>query len=995
MPTAEAIRLQESHNRTANWQRWGTYLAERQWGTVREDYSPGGDCWSYFPHDHARSRAYRWGEDGLLGFCDRECRLCFALALWNGRDPFLKERLFGLAGPEGNHGEDVKECYYYLDATPTYSYVKSRYKYPQAEFPYARLVEENRRRGRNDPEFELTDTGIFEDNRYFDVTAEYAKRAPDDILIRITIVNRAAAPATLHLLPTLWFRNSWVWGCTHEGCEVKPRIDAASDGSLVARHATLGTFRMIAAAADTPGWLGSSAASPQRASERANDKSPRLLFTDNETNNLRLFKTPNASPLVKDAFHDYVIDGKTDGIETATHGTKAAWHYVLNLPPGAETQIRLRLFEDRPAPPAAEPASQSSKPSAPDSARGLQQGSSRNRSQTGLPPAEPGPNGHFANEDLSTADFDTVFDQRIGEADEFYAHHIPNHDSITPDEQRIIRQAYAGLITNKQFYHFVIKDWLDGDPNEPTPPPARKLGRNHEWPHLFNRDVISMPDKWEYPWYAAWDLAFHMLPMARIDPEFAKSQLLLFLREWYMHPNGEIPAYEFEFSDVNPPVHAWACWRVYKMTAPRGHRDILFLRRAFHKLLLNFTWWVNRKDPAGRNLFTGGFLGLDNIGVFDRSRPLPGGGTLEQADGTAWMAFYCSTMLAIALELAADDPSYEDIASKFFEHFIAITDAMNCLGGMGLWNDEDGFYYDVLSAGDATIPLRVRSMVGIIPLFAVEILPQRVIDRLPGFKKRFNWVIEHRQDLARHVTYCPADDTPDTRATNSRRLLAIPSRERLVRVLRYLFDESEFLSPYGIRALSRYHLEHPYVLQLDGQNRRVAYVPGDSDSGLFGGNSNWRGPVWFPVNFLLIESLERYHHFYGDKLKVEFPTGSGRQLTLNEIARELATRLTKLFLPDASGKRPCHAADPRYANDPHWRDLILFHEYFHGDTGRGLGASHQTGWTALITNLLHDLARFRTDAADAGRSDRLVLPTDRQPPAPPGVNVSSTQKRSI
>src|SRR3954468_6380299 len=958
MPNAAELgRLAEDARRERNWKRWGPYLAERQWGTVREDYSLNGDCWSYFPHDHARSRAYRWGEDGLLGFCDRECRLCFALALWNGRDPFLKERLFGLAGPEGNHGEDVKECYYYLDATPTCSYAKSLYKYPQAEFPYARLLEENRRRGRNEPEFELTDTGVFEGNRYFDVTAEYAKDSPDDILIRITIANRAATPATLHVLPTLWFRNSWSWGCTHEGCEVKPRIEATGDGGLVARHATLGTYRMIA----DPGGT------------ELNGKPPRLLFTDNETNNQRLFKTPNASPLVKDAFHGYVVDGDIAAIDAVTQGTKAAWHYVLGLPPGGETQIGLRLFEEGPRP--AVPASQSSTPSAPGSAGGSQKGALRNSLPTGLPPAEPGADGAVGCDVLNTAEFDGIFDRRIREADEFYAHRLPNHDTLTNDEHRVARQAYAGLITNKQFYHFVVKDWLEGDPDEPTPPAARKLGRNREWAHLFNRDIISMPDKWEYPWYAAWDLAFHMLPMARIDAEFGKSQLLLFLREWYMHPNGEIPAYEFEFSDVNPPVHAWACWRVYKMTAPRGHRDLLFLRRAFHKLLLNFTWWVNRKDPEGRNLFTGGFLGLDNIGVFDRSKPLPGGGSLEQADGTAWMAFYCSTMLAIAMELAADDPSYEDIASKFFEHYIAITDAMNCLGGMGLWNEEDGFYYDVLNANGAMVPLRVRSMVGIIPLFAVEILPQRLIDRLPGFKKRFDWFLKHRQDLARHITYCPADDSPDTRATNSRRLLAIPSRERLVRVLSYLFDESEFLSPFGIRALSRYHLEHPYVLALDGHEHRVAYVPGDSDSGLFGGNSNWRGPVWFPVNFLLIEALERYHHFYGDKLRVEFPTGSGRQLTLKQIAGELATRLTKLFLSDAAGSRPCHANDARYANDPQWRDLILFHEYFHGDTGRGLGASHQTGWTALITNLLHDLARFRSERAD-------MVPRANGPTAP-------------
>jgi hypothetical protein len=896
---AEEIRLQQSRNRTANWQRWGTYLAERQWGTVREDYSPDGECWDYFTHEQARSRAYRWGEDGLLGICDRECRLCFALSLWNGCDPFLKERLFGLTGPQGNHGEDVKEQYYYLDATPTYSYVKALYKYPQTEFPYQRLLDENRRRNRSEPEFELMDTGIFDENRYFDVTAEYTKQTPDDILIRITIANRAATSATLHLLPTLWFRNTWSWGCTHEGCEVKPRIEADPDGGIIASHATLGAFRMMAASEG----------------DETEGKAPRLLFTDNETNNERLFNVPNNSPQVKDAFHDYVVHGQIESVNAAPNGTKAAWHYLLNVPARGEVVVRLRLV------------------------------------------ADPNATGKYL-----AADFDRIFEMRIREADEFYAAHLPRQEFLSSDERQIARQAYAGLLMSKQFYHFVVKDWLDGDPAEPPPPAERKSGRNHEWANLFNRDVISMPDKWEYPWYAAWDLAFHMLPMARVDGEFAKNQLLLFLREWYMHPNGQIPAYEFAFGDVNPPVHAWAVWRVYKMTGTRGARDRLFLRRAFHKLLLNFTWWVNRKDPAGRNLFTGGFLGLDNIGVFDRSKPLPTGGQIEQADGTAWMAFYCATMLSMALELAAHDASYEDIASKFFEHFVSITEAMNCLGGMGLWDDQDGFYYDVLNANGATLPLRVRSMVGIIPLFAVEVLQQDVIDRLPGFKKRFNWFIEHRQDLARHITYCESDATVNTRKRRSHRLLAVPSRERLVRVLRYIFDEAEFLSPYGIRALSRYHLEHPFVLQIGGQEHRVAYVPGESDSGLFGGNSNWRGPIWFPVNFLLIEALERYHHFYGDSLRVEFPTGSGHLVNLKEAAHELAKRLTRLFLIDQSGRRPCHG-DDRHAVDPRWRDLILFHEYFHGDTGRGIGASHQTGWTALVATLLHDIAQVRSEAS--------------------------------
>ncbi len=891
--TAEEIRLQQAHDRTANWQRWGSYLSERQWGTVREDYSEHGNCWEYFSHDQARSRAYRWGEDGLLGICDRECRLCFGLALWNGRDPILKERLFGLTGPEGNHGEDVKECYYYLDATPTHSYMKSLYKYPQAEYPYAWLVEENRRRGKGEPEFELVDTGVFNEGRYFDVTAEYAKASPDDILVRITVANRGPEAATLHLLPTLWFRNTWSWGCTHEGCEVKPRIEADGDGGAIARHATLGAFRMLADIGPT-------------------GNAPPLLVTENETNSERLYGFVSASPHTKDAFHDYVIHGRADAVNPDGHGTKAAWHYVLQVPAGGEIAVCLRLVPDDEAP-----------------SKGIGE------------------------------EFDHTFARRIWEANEFYAARIPDQERLSVEERRVARQAYAGLLFSKQYYHLVVKNWLDGDPDQPSPPESRRQGRNHEWPHLFNRDIISMPDKWEYPWYAAWDLAFHMLPLARVDGEFAKEQLLLFLREWYMHPNGQIPAYEFAFGDVNPPVHAWACWRVYKMTGARGDRDRVFLRRAFHKLLINFTWWVNRKDPEGKNLFAGGFLGLDNIGVFDRSQPLPTGGHLEQADGTAWMAFYCATMLAMSLELAADDPSYEDIASKFFEHFVSITDAMNHLGGMGLWDDQDGFYYDVLNANGTTLPLRIRSMVGIIPLFAVEVLEQDVIDRLPGFKKRMQWFLKHRQDLARHIAYCVSDAHDGHDHDHTHRLLAVPSRERLTRVLRYVLDESEFLAPYGVRALSQFHREHPYQLHVGGMEHRVDYIPGESNTGLFGGNSNWRGPIWFPVNFLLIEALERYHHFYGNALQVECPTGSGNMMNLKEVATELSSRLTRLFLPDDSGRRPCHGNDRRYADDPHWRELALFHEYFHGESGRGVGASHQTGWTALVAILVNAVAQER------------------------------------
>jgi hypothetical protein len=879
-PDAESLRLAEDRARTANWKRWGPYLSERQWGTVREDYSADGSAWNYFPHDHARSRAYRWGEDGLLGICDRECRLCFALALWNGRDPILKERLFGLSGPEGNHGEDCKECYYYLDSTPTHSYMKALYKYPQGPFPYSWLVDENRRRGKTDPEFELLDTGVFDERRYFDLFVEYAKASPDDLLIRITAANRGDEEAALHLLPTLWFRNTWSWGCSHEGCWPKPSITQEQDGTLRAQHATLGRFRLAVKPPD-----GAPA--------------PIFLFTENETNAHRLFGSGDPDRHTKDAFHEYVVGGRKSAVSPGARGTKAAPYYHMILAPAGQVTIELRLC-------ALEEATHQ--------------------------PFGPG--------------FDRVFADRIREADAFYAGRIPASQD-TP-ESDIARQAYAGLLWSKQFYHYVIKDWLGGDPEQPAPPGARMSGRNRDWTHLHNRDVVSMPDKWEYPWYAAWDLAFHMLPFARIDPGFAKEQLVLFLREWYMHPNGQVPAYEWALSDVNPPVHAWACWRVYKITGPPGKRDRVFLARVFQKLLINFTWWVNRKDVDGKHLFSGGFLGLDNIGLFDRSRPLPEGGQLEQADGTAWMAFYCATMLAMALELAREHPAYEDVASKFFEHFVAIADAMNTLGGTGLWDEHDGFYYDRLHANGRVIPTRIRSLVGLIPLCAAEVLEDEVIERLPGFRKRLNWFLENRQDLA-HVISCTHADGA---AGCARRLLAIPSRVRLERVLRYLLDEHEFLSPFGIRSLSRFHRDNPYVCWAGGQENRVSYLPGDSDSGMFGGNSNWRGPIWFPVNYLLIEALERYHHFYGDALKVEFPTGSGRAMNLAQVAAEIAARLTRLFLPDAHGCRPFHGIEPRFANDPHWRNLLLYHEYFHGDDGRGLGASHQTGWTALVARLL-------------------------------------------
>ena len=890
--SAEAIRLQEDATRAKNWKRWGPYLSERQWATVREDYSPGGTCWEYFPHEQARSRAYRWGEDGLLGITDRECRLCFALALWNGRDPILKERLFGLTSSEGNHGEDVKEQYFYLDSTPTHSYVKALYKYPQAEYPYARLVEENRRRGRNEPEFELTDTGVFDDNRYFDVFAEYAKNSPDDILIRITATNRGPEAATLHLLPTIWFRNTWSWGCAHEGCSLKPRIRRHKDANLLeATHETLGKFFLAVGTAEDRSF-------------------PPFLFTENESNSRLLWGAAEDGAFAKDAFHGYVVHGRQDVVNTQGVGTKVAPHYVLDVAAGQSCTVPLRLFSDAEAPPQ--------------------------------------PLG---------ADFDPIFSLRKREADEYYA--SVTSAKLSDAERNVARQGYAGLLWSKQFYHYVVQDWLEGDPAMPPPPASRRQGRNHDWAHLYSRDVISMPDKWEYPWFAAWDLAFHMVPFARIDPRFAKEQIILFLREWYMHPNGQIPAYEFAFGDVNPPVHAWAAWRVYKIAARRGDRDRDFLESVFQKLLLNFTWWVNRKDAHGKNLFSGGFLGLDNIGVFDRSKPLPTGGTLQQADGTAWMAFYCATMLSIALELAHDGgkvrTAYEDMASKFLEHFVQIADAMNTLGGTGLWDETDGFYYDQIRFDNSAVPLKTRSMVGLLPLIAVEVLEEESIQGLPGFSKRLAWFVKHRQDLSRHITHCECD--------HGHRLVAIPSRERLERVLGYMLDENEFLSPYGIRSLSKFHQKNPYEFHAGGDVHRVEYVPGESNTGLFGGNSNWRGPIWFPTSYLLIEAIERYHHFYGDHFKVECPTGSGKRLTLHEVSQELSRRLAGIFLAEKNGRRPCHGNDAHWAKDPHWRDLVLFHEYFHGETGQGLGAGHQTGWTALVIRQVEDLARHRNNSS--------------------------------
>jgi len=874
--TEEELRLAADRARKANWKRWGPYLSERQWGTVREDYSAYGTAWDYFPHDHARSRTYRWGEDGLGGISDRHQYTCFALALWNGNDPILKERLFGLTGNEGNHGEDVKEYYYYLDSTPTHSYMKFLYKYPQREFPYTKLAEENRRRGRGALEFELIDTGIFAEDRYFDVFIEYAKAGPDDILIRIEAINRGPDAAPLHLLPTVWFRNTWSWGLDDR--KPKLRRDASAEvAAIKLDHYYYGTR-----------WLYC-------------EGTPNLLFTENETNNQRLFNSENASPYVKDGVNDFIIHGVKSALNPNDQGTKAAAHYHFDaVPPGISEVVQLRLS-----------------PAAPSDAEIL--------------------NGAF----------DKQIAQRRDEAYAFYRTIAP--ENIAADRQNVMRQALAGLLWSKQFYYYDLNRWIQGDPAGPQPPQQRHHGRNKEWHHLYNADVISMPDKWEYPWYAAWDLGFHCIALAIIDADFAKEQLLLMTREWYMHPNGQLPAYEWAFGDVNPPVHAWAAWRVYKVEQKRqGTADRQFLERIFQKLLLNFTWWVNRKDAEGRNVFQGGFLGLDNIGVFDRSAPLPTGGHIEQSDATSWMGMYCLNMLTIALELARENSAYEDVASKFFEHFVYICEAMNNLGGEGieLWDAKDGFYYDVLHLSDGRrMPLKVRSMVGLIPLFAVETLDAEVVDRLPGFKRRMQWFIENRPALGEHI------ETESTE-TGPRRFLSLVNRQRLKRVLRYMLDEKEFLSPYGIRALSRFHLEHPYTLPVNGMNYRVDYEPAESSTGLFGGNSNWRGPVWFPVNYLLIESLQKFHFFLGDNYKIEYPTGSGTNLNLWQIAGEISQRLMQIFLQDESGRRPVFGGTEKFQKDPNWRNLIPFHEYFHGDNGAGIGASHQTGWTALVAKLI-------------------------------------------
>jgi hypothetical protein len=888
----EQQRLESDRAHQAYWKRWGPYLSERQWGTVREDYSATGEAWDYFPHDHARSRAYRWGEDGILGISDNHQRLCFALALWNERDPILKERLFGLTGSQGNHGEDVKEYYFYLDSTPTHSYLKGLYKYPQAAFPYEKLIEENHRRGRDELEYELLDTGIFDDNRYFDVFVEYAKASPDDVLIRISAVNRGPEPAPLRLLPTLWFRNTWAFAqnAPVPNLAMVAAPGASGEALIRADHDPLGARLLIAQA-------------PHE-----------VLFTGNETNTARIFGCPNTTPYQKDGVERHLVHGEAQAVNPGRTGTKAVLHYSRTLAPGETWTIELRLTADA------------------------------NVDQPGT-------------RSLG-ADFSAIFETRIKEADEFYAAFTPA--SLDPDARSVHRQALAGMLWNKQFYHYVVDRWLDGDPAEPPPPPERLLGRNHEWRHLYNDDVLSLPDNWEFPWFASWDLAFHCLPLSLVDAEFAKHQLMLLVREWYMHPNGQLPAYEWAFGDVNPPVHAWGAWRVYtierKMLGPGAKGDREFLERVFQKLLLNFTWWVNRKDAGGRNIFEGGFLGLDNIGVFDRSQPLPTGGVLEQTDGTSWMAMYALNLLKIAFELSLENPVYEDIASKFFEHFLSIAHAMTEPGGgdTPLWHEDDGLFYDQIQLPNGTtLPLRIHSIVSMIPIFAVEVIDTGLLKRLPDFAKRFRWFLDHRPKLTGSVSSHLGEQR------GGKIMFSLVGGKKLKRLLTRLLDEDEYLSPYGIRSISKYHEAHPYVLEVCGAQYRVDYNPGESKTGLFGGNSNWRGPIWMPMNYLLIESLQKFHFYFGDDFKVECPVGSGKMLTLWEVASELSRRLAGIFRRDpATGRRPVFGPYTKFQEDAYWNPYPFFHEYFHADEGRGCGANHQTGWTGLIGKLLQQTGEY-------------------------------------
>jgi hypothetical protein len=896
---AERARVEAEWERTEHWYHWGPYLSDRQWGTVREDYSRDGNAWEYFPFEQARSRTYRWGEDGIFGICDDKQRLCFAPAFWNGADPILKERFFGLTNSQGNHGEDVKEQYYYLDNVPSHSYMSALYKYPQRAFPYADLLETNARRSRFDPEYELVDTGVFDDDAYFDIQVEYAKRNEKDILVRITATNRGKNAAPLHLVPQLWFRNDWSW----KPGVAKPTIERAEGTvrTFCARHPSLGKYRFSYAG------------------------DPEILVTENETNYEALYGVQNARPYVKDGIDRAIVHGDLASINPDQSGTKLALRYFFNLEPGEAQQIRFRLT----------------------SADVLQESIDQG--------------------------FETTFKERIFEADRFYA--ALNPYPTGNDQQHVQRSAFAGMLWNKQFYFYVVRDWLMGDPLMPPPPPERWGGRNHDWIHLYNDDVISMPDTWEYPWYASWDLAFHTLVFALIDPGFAKRQLVTLTREWYMHPSGAIPAYEWAFGDVNPPVQAWAAYRIFQIEHKMyGHADYLFLERVFQKLLLNFTWWVNREDPDGHNVFAGGFLGLDNVGLFDRSAKLPQGWRIEQSDATSWMAVYSLDMMAIALELAQHNPSYEDIASKFFEHFLYIADAINNVEGTesGLWDETDGFYYDqVITRRGRRFPMKVRSVVGILPMLAVETIPEELLQRLPNFKRRLKWFIANRPDLQRNISSMETQ-------IGHRRLLSIVDADRLRRLLKVLLDENEFLSPHGFRTLSRYHVDNPYVINFYGQEFRIDYDPAESRSGLFGGNSNWRGPVWFPINFLLIEALQNFHFYYGDAFQVEFPTGSGNFTNLWEVASNLSDRLVRIFTVDGDGRRPFNGGVEKFQRDPYFKDLLLFNEYFHGDNAAGIGASHQTGWTGLVAKLIQQMSEYE----GAGRSP-LEWSYDATPSADP------------
>ena len=905
---AEQERLAENRSHHEPWHFWGPYLAERAWGTVREDYSANGDAWNFFPHDHARSRVYRWNEDGLGGISDLKGRLCFAFAFWNERDPFLKERLFGLSGPQGNHGEDVKEVYWYLDNTPSHSFMRMIYRYPHASFPYEELIRQNGARSKSETEFEIWDTDDFRENRFFDIEIEYAKAGPFDILIRVNATNCGPDPAPLHLLPTLWFRNTWSWGRDNRKPSLQELTPAESTiDAIEADHHALGRYRLHC------------------------QDAVKLLFTENESNLERLWGVPNHSPYVKDSINNAIIQNRPEMANPNKVGTKGAAHYQFLIPPNESRTIRLRLTKMEGGAPATPTGPPGSRELAPPSA---------------APPSDP------------FSDFDDIFAARKTEADQFYNSRSPG--CLTEEHCAIQRQALAGSLWTKQFYHYIVEQWLEGDPGQPSPPPERLTSRNTGWRHIYNERVMSMPDKWEFPWYASWDLAFHCIPLALIDPQFAKTQLDIIVREWYQHPNGEIPAYEWNFNDVNPPVIAWAAWRVYQIERKQtGKGDRAFLETIFHKMLLTFTWWVNRKDSEGKNIFQGGFLGLDNIGVFDRNESFADGTHLEQADGTSWMGMFSLNLMRIAIELARENHVYENIATKFFEHFLGIAAAMNNLGGegVGLWDEEDEFYYDMLhTPGGRFLPLRVRSVVGLLPLLAVETIQPQLIDALPGFKARLEWYLVHRPDLASLVSRWQEP------GSGERRLVALTRGHRMKCLLRRMLDPEEFLSDYGVRSVSKYHKDHPYSLTVRGEQKVISYEPGESQTGIFGGNSNWRGPVWFPINYLLIESLQQFHHYYGDDFKVECPTGSGRFLHLKEIASELSNRLIKIWLRQENGERPFGRASAGAFHIREDRNRYLFHEYFHGDSGAGLGASHQTGWTALVAKLIQQQGEFGTIA---------------------------------